>query len=89
MNSIGPWSHIVPANVRLSQQYVRKSVDVSSVSPHVRAVALMRSVPQGLSMSLFVFAFLGNFFYVLSILTSPKLHQPEPASSAFLRESIP
>lgn len=42
---------------------------------------------QGLSMYLFVFAFLGNAFYVASILTSPDLHTPE--SAAFLSESIP
>lgn len=40
-------------------------------------------------MYLFVFAFLGNFFYVSSILTSPKLSLPPHEASAFLRESIP
>ncbi|KAI0818501.1 PQ loop repeat-domain-containing protein [Irpex lacteus] len=49
----------------------------------------VRKSVDGLSIALFVFAFLGNFFYVASILTSPKLGLPEPESSAFLRESIP
>lgn len=40
-------------------------------------------------MSLFIFAFLGNFFYVASILSSPNMSAPEPKASAFLRESIP
>ncbi|KAL7283393.1 hypothetical protein ACG7TL_002823 [Trametes sanguinea] len=43
----------------------------------------------GLSIYLFIFAFLGNFFYVASILTSPNLQLPEPEASAFMRESIP
>lgn len=46
-------------------------------------------VIQGLSIYLFVFAFLGNSFYVASILTSPKLGLPEPQASAFIKESIP
>jgi len=48
-----------------------------------------RKSVEGLSILLFVFAFLGNFFYVASILTSPKLSLPPHESSAFLRESIP
>lgn len=40
-------------------------------------------------MSLFIFAFLGNFLYVSSILTSPNVRLPEPEASTFLRESIP
>lgn len=44
---------------------------------------------QGLSVYLFIFAFLGNFFYVASILTSPNLQLPEPQATAFIRESIP
>ncbi|KAI0082619.1 hypothetical protein K474DRAFT_1654730 [Panus rudis PR-1116 ss-1] len=48
-----------------------------------------RKSVEGLSIFLFVFAFLGNFFYVASILASPKLSLPESQSSAFLRESIP
>ncbi|KAI6118858.1 hypothetical protein EV401DRAFT_1965697 [Pisolithus croceorrhizus] len=43
----------------------------------------------GLSVYLFVFAFLGNFFYVCSILTSPNVRLPPPASTEFVRESIP
>ncbi|KAG6868235.1 hypothetical protein C0993_005935 [Termitomyces sp. T159_Od127] len=44
----------------------------------------VRKSVEGLSMYLFVFAFLGNSFYVASILTSPALQTP-----AFLAESIP
>lgn len=40
-------------------------------------------------MYLFVFAFLGNFTYVLSILTSPPMRLPPPEKAAFLRSSIP
>jgi hypothetical protein len=40
-------------------------------------------------MYLFVFAFLGNVFYVASILLSPNAHLPPPQSTAFLKESIP
>jgi len=39
-------------------------------------------------MYLFVFAFLGNVFYVASILSSPKMKVPGE-NAAFLRESIP
>ncbi|KAF8136786.1 PQ loop repeat-domain-containing protein [Boletus edulis] len=49
----------------------------------------VRKSVEGLSMYLFVFAFLGNFFYVLSIVTSPKAHLPPPASTEFLGESLP
>ena len=40
-------------------------------------------------MYLFVFAFLGNCFYVASILSSPRRFLPPPEASAFIRESIP
>jgi hypothetical protein len=40
-------------------------------------------------MYLFVFAFLGNFFYVLSILSSPKMHGHPAESYLFLMESMP
>ncbi|KAH0827025.1 hypothetical protein J3R83DRAFT_4706 [Lanmaoa asiatica] len=49
----------------------------------------VRKSVEGLSMYLFVFAFLGNLFYVLSIVTSPEAHLPPPASTAFFRESLP
>ncbi|KAG9318857.1 hypothetical protein JVU11DRAFT_963 [Chiua virens] len=49
----------------------------------------VRKSVEGLSIYLFIFAFLGNFFYVLSILTSPEAHLPPPASTEFFRESIP
>lgn len=48
-----------------------------------------RKSVEGLSISLFVFAFMGNLLYVSSILTSPKLGLPEAESAAFLRESVP
>jgi len=40
-------------------------------------------------MYLFIFAFLGNTFYVTSILTAPEMRLASPANQAFLRESIP
>ena len=40
-------------------------------------------------MYLFIFAFLGNFFYVLSILTSSKMDLPAPLARQFIRDSIP
>lgn len=40
-------------------------------------------------MYLFVFAFLGNVFYVTSILTSDSMFLPPPEAAAFLKESIP
>ncbi|KZV89860.1 hypothetical protein EXIGLDRAFT_721027 [Exidia glandulosa HHB12029] len=51
----------------------------------------VRKSTEGLSMALFTFAFLGNAFYVASILTSPQLlSAPTPeARSAFIRESVP
>ncbi|TFY81565.1 hypothetical protein EWM64_g2450 [Hericium alpestre] len=50
----------------------------------------VRKSVEGLSMYLFVFAFLGNFFYVISILSSPKAYQSSPeAASAYITESIP
>ncbi|EPQ58337.1 hypothetical protein GLOTRDRAFT_137075 [Gloeophyllum trabeum ATCC 11539] len=48
-----------------------------------------RKSVEGLSVYLFVFAFLGNFFYVSSILSSPSMHLPPPQAEAFIRESIP
>ncbi|KIJ69053.1 hypothetical protein HYDPIDRAFT_81113 [Hydnomerulius pinastri MD-312] len=49
----------------------------------------VRKSVEGLSMYLFVFAFLGNFFYVLSLLTSPGARAGPPTSTAFFQESIP
>ncbi|KAI1795875.1 PQ loop repeat-domain-containing protein [Ganoderma leucocontextum] len=49
----------------------------------------VRKSIEGLSVYLFIFAFLGNTFYVASILTSPKLQLSPPQASAFIRESIP
>ncbi|PPQ76214.1 hypothetical protein CVT24_008946 [Panaeolus cyanescens] len=48
-----------------------------------------RQSVEGLSMYLFVFAFLGNVFYVSSILTSPKRFLPPPQDAEFIKESIP
>ena len=75
----------------LSFQFVRKSVEVCSLgrlyTKQKRSTICLRH--QGLSIYLFIFAFLGNFFYVASILTAPDMHLPEPQAAAFLRESIP
>ena len=49
----------------------------------------VRKSVEGLSMYLFIFAFLGNTFYVSSILTSPKLDTSGPEAAAYIRESIP
>ncbi|TDL21509.1 PQ-loop-domain-containing protein, partial [Rickenella mellea] len=49
----------------------------------------VRKSVDGLSMALFVFAFLGNTFYVMSILTNPALDAPRAEATAFLRESVP
>ncbi|KAI0748128.1 PQ loop repeat-domain-containing protein [Daedaleopsis nitida] len=49
----------------------------------------VRKSVEGLSIYLFIFAFLGNFFYVASILTSSNMQLPQPQLSAFIRESIP
>ncbi|KAF8077865.1 CTLH/CRA C-terminal to lish motif domain-containing protein [Lyophyllum atratum] len=49
----------------------------------------VRKSVEGLSMYLFVFAFLGNVFYVASILSSPKMQLPPAESAAFVKESIP
>jgi uncharacterized protein with PQ loop repeat len=48
-----------------------------------------RKSVEGLSMFLFIFAFFGNIFYVASILSSPKLSLPPPASTELIRETIP
>lgn len=57
-------------------------------------IAQRRSFPysilfQGLSMYLFLFAFLGNSFYVLSILSSPNMRGSPAESSMYLIESMP
>ncbi|KXN86907.1 putative vacuolar amino acid transporter YPQ3 [Leucoagaricus sp. SymC.cos] len=49
----------------------------------------VRKSLEGLSMYLFVFAFLGNVFYVASILFSPNVYLPPPESTDFIKESIP
>ncbi|EGN93263.1 hypothetical protein SERLA73DRAFT_172182 [Serpula lacrymans var. lacrymans S7.3] len=48
-----------------------------------------RKSVEGLSMFLFVCAFLGNFFYVVSILTSSSMFLPPPGPTDFLKETIP
>jgi solute carrier family 66 (lysosomal lysine-arginine transporter), member 1 len=40
-------------------------------------------------MYMFVFAFLGNSFYVASIVLSPEFLATPPASTAYIKESIP
>ncbi|KAG2111658.1 PQ loop repeat-domain-containing protein [Suillus discolor] len=64
------------------------SLYLTSRLPQIWKNYVRKSV-DGLSMYLFVFAFLGNFFYVCSILTSPEAHMPPPASTKFFKESIP
>ncbi|KAJ6623539.1 PQ loop repeat-domain-containing protein [Mycena sp. CBHHK59/15] len=49
----------------------------------------VRKSVEGLSMYLFIFAFLGNSFYVASILMSENVFLPPPASTEFLKESLP
>ncbi|KAF7969899.1 hypothetical protein HWV62_25635 [Athelia sp. TMB] len=49
----------------------------------------VRKSVAGLSVYLFIFAFLGNFFYVLSILTAPDMRASAPIREAHIRESIP
>lgn len=71
----------------LVPQYVRKSVDVSLA--FIVAIQQPDQVIQGLSITLFVCAFMGNLLYVSSILTSPKLSLPEKEAAAFLKESVP
>ncbi|KAF9013904.1 hypothetical protein BDQ17DRAFT_1418849 [Cyathus striatus] len=51
--------------------------------------SFVRKSVEGLSMYLFIFAFLGNTFYVASILLSPKVFEPPPVSTEFIAESIP
>ncbi|KAK1228384.1 hypothetical protein PQX77_008521 [Marasmius sp. AFHP31] len=48
-----------------------------------------RKSVEGLSVYLFIFAFLGNFFYVSSILTNPRAHQGGLPAQEFITESIP
>lgn len=64
------------------------SLYLTSRLPQIWKNYVRKSV-EGLSMYLFVFAFLGNFFYVCSILTSPEAHVPPPASIKFFKESLP
>lgn len=64
------------------------SLYLTSRLPQIWKNYVRKSV-EGLSIYLFVFAFLGNFFYVCSILTSPEAHMPPPASTKFFKESIP
>lgn len=64
------------------------SLYLTSRLPQIWKNYVRKSV-EGLSMYLFIFAFLGNFFYVCSILTSPEAHMPPPASTKFFKESIP
>jgi len=49
----------------------------------------VRKSVEGLSMFLFVSAFLGNLFYVVSIFSSPSMRASMTQSSAFLTESMP
>lgn len=64
------------------------SLYLTSRLPQIWKNYVRKSV-EGLSMYLFVFAFLGNFFYVCSILTSSEAQMPPPESTKFFKESIP
>ncbi|KAF8523334.1 PQ loop repeat-domain-containing protein [Hysterangium stoloniferum] len=61
---------------------------ITSRLPQIWKNYVRKSV-EGLSIYLFIFAFLGNFFYVLSILANPKMDLPPPLAKQFLRDSIP
>lgn len=67
----------------------REHVDTRNIFRADLPLQFVRKSVEGLSMFLFIFAFLGNTFYVSSILTSPKLAVPGPGASAYIRESIP
>ncbi|KAG8926703.1 hypothetical protein FRC02_008718 [Tulasnella sp. 418] len=49
----------------------------------------VRKSVDGLSITLFIAAFLGNTFYVLSIMTNPILNKPPPISTDYLTETLP
>jgi hypothetical protein len=67
---------------------VRQEICSGTVAPSMQIILTPNSL-QGLSMYLFVSAFLGNFFYVLSILSSPNMRGPLTEASTFLSESMP
>ncbi|KAG8734190.1 hypothetical protein FRC11_009846, partial [Ceratobasidium sp. 423] len=48
-----------------------------------------RQSVEGLSISLFIFAFLGNFFYVGSVLTSARMFGTDAQRLQYLRDSLP
>jgi hypothetical protein len=64
-----------------------------SLDPDTCIQQYTRKSVQGLSLALFVFAFLGNLFYVLSILTSPVLYSAPaaetPSPSALPNAALP
>ncbi|KZT70136.1 hypothetical protein DAEQUDRAFT_668272 [Daedalea quercina L-15889] len=80
--------HSVEFIVGRISAWICTTLYLSSRLPQIWKNFVRKSV-EGLSVYLFVFAFLGNFFYVASILTSPKLGLPEPEATAFIKESIP
>lgn len=49
----------------------------------------VRKSVAGLSITLFVAAFLGNFFYVLSILTNPIMNAPIAVRTRYIQETLP
>lgn len=49
----------------------------------------VRKSVEGLSITLFVAAFLGNTFYVSSILMNPVMNHPTEARAEYIRETIP
>lgn len=68
-------------NVRIFYFSLRATTDVF--------IQFTRKSVEGLAISLFMFAFLGNFFYVISILTAPDMREAAPIREAHIRESIP
>ncbi|KAI6132158.1 PQ loop repeat-domain-containing protein [Pisolithus croceorrhizus] len=93
--TIGPHIHLQSEESPPSERVIGRifawlctTLYLTSRLPQIWKNYVRKSV-EGLSVYLFVFAFLGNFFYVCSILTSPNVRLPPPASTEFVRESIP
>lgn len=92
---VGSHIHLLSEEVLPSERVIGRifawlctTLYLTSRLPQIWKNYVRKSV-EGLSVYLFVFAFLGNFFYVCSILTSPNVRLPPPASTEFVRESIP
>ncbi|CAK5264612.1 unnamed protein product [Mycena citricolor] len=80
-----------PSNERLIGRvsaWLCTTLYLTSRLPQIWKNYVRKSV-EGLAISLFVCAFLGNSFYVASILTSDQVFLPAPQSTDFLLESLP